>query len=67
MLVYGLDEKMLSAYKSGHCTETARLHLKIHMLMAIDGGKAVILVLLNLSAAFDIIDHEIMLVDWRDS
>ena len=67
MLVYGLDEKMQSAYKSGHCTETALLHLKIDMLMAIDGGKAVILVLLNLSAAFDIIDHEIMLVDWRDS
>jgi len=60
MLVHGLDEKMQSAYKSGHSTETALLRLKNDMLMAIDGRKAVILVLLDLSAAFDIIDHEIM-------
>ena len=58
---------MQSVYKSVHSTETELLRLKNDMLMAIDGRKAVILVLLNLSAAFDIIDHEIMLVDWRDS
>jgi len=56
MLVYGLDEKMQSAYKSGHSTETALLRLKNDMLMAIDGRKAVILVLLDLSAAFNTID-----------
>jgi len=60
MLVYGLDEKMQSAYKSGHSTETALLRLKNDMLMAIDGRKAVILVLLDLSAAFNTIDYEIM-------
>jgi len=60
MLVHGLDEKMQSAYKSVHNTETALLRLKKDMLMAIDGRKAVILVLLNLSAAFDTINHEIM-------
>ncbi|KAK2148097.1 hypothetical protein LSH36_516g01009 [Paralvinella palmiformis] len=51
---------MQSAYKSGHSTETALLRLKNDMLMAIDGRKAVILVLLDLSAAFDTIDHEII-------
>ena len=60
MLVHGLDVKMQSAYKSGHSTETALLRLKNDMLMAIDGRKAVVLVLLDLSAAFDTIDHEIM-------
>ena len=58
MLVHGLDEKMQSAYKSGHSTETALLRLKNDMLMTIDGRKAVILVLLDLSAAFDTIYHE---------
>ena len=60
MLVHGLDEKMQSAYKSGHSTETALLRLKNDMLMTINRLKAVILVLLDLSAAFDTIDHEIM-------
>ena len=60
MLVHGLDEKMQSAYKSGHSTETALLRLKNDMLMTIYRLKAVILVLLDLSAAFDTIDHEIM-------
>ena len=60
MHVNGLNEKMQSAYKSDHSTETALLHLKNDMLMAIDGRKAVILVLLDLSAAFDTVDHEIM-------
>ena len=60
MLVHGLDEKMQSAYKSGHSTETALLRLKNDMLMTIDGRKGVILVLLDLSAAFNTIDYEIM-------
>jgi len=60
MLVHGLDEKMQSAYQSGHSTETGLLRLKNDMLMTIKGMKAVILVLLDLSAAFDTIDHEIM-------
>jgi len=51
---------MQSAYKSGHSTETVLLRLRNDMLVAIDGRKAVILVLLDLSAAFDTIDHEIM-------
>ena len=60
MQVNGLDEKMQSAYKSGHSTETALLRLKNDMLMAIDGRKAVVLVLLDLSAAVDTVDHDIM-------
>ena len=60
MHVNGLDENMQSAYKSGQSTETALLRLKNDMLMAIYGRKAVIRVLLDLSAAFDTVDHEIM-------
>ena len=42
-----------------HSTETALLH--VHKLRAVDEQKDVALVLLDLSAAFDTIDHNIML------
>jgi len=60
MVVHGLNDKMQSAYKSGLSTETALLRLKNDLMMAIDGRKAVILVLSDVSAAFGSIDHEIM-------
>jgi len=50
---------MQSVYKSVHSTETEILRLKNDMLMAIDGRKAVVLVLLNLSVAFNTIYPEI--------
>ena len=60
MCVHGLMEKFQSAYKAGHSTETALLRVKNDLLMAVDGRKAVVLVLLDLSAAFDTVDHVIM-------
>jgi len=57
MLVHELDEKMQSAYKRGHSTETALPGLKNDIVMTIDGRKAMILVLVDLSAAFNTIDH----------
>ena len=60
MADHGLNEKMQSAYKSRHSTETALLRVKNDLIMGIDGKKAVILVLLDLSAAFDTVDHMIM-------
>ena len=52
-----LGEIFQSAYKSGHSTETALLCIKNHVHLAQSQGKATALILLDLSAAFDIIHH----------
>ena len=50
-----------SAYKKFHSTETALLHVQSGILQAIDQPKCVTLVLLDLSAALDTIDHNILM------
>ena len=55
-----LNESLQSAYKSGHSTETALVRVKNDIMMSIDKGKPVILVLLDLSAAFDTVDHNVL-------
>ena len=56
-----LDEPMQSAFKNHHSTETALTKVQNDILQAIDNQNSVILLLLDLSAAFDTIDHEILL------
>jgi hypothetical protein len=56
-----LHELFQSAYKKFHSTETALLRVQSDVLQAIDQKKCVILVLLDLSAAFDTIDHKILM------
>ena len=56
-----LEEIFQSAYKVGHSTESALLRVHNDMPRALDDGKCVILVLLDLSAAFDTVDHGILL------
>ncbi len=46
-----------SAYRSDHSTETALLHLMERLLAAADAGNVTVLTLLDVSAAFDTIDH----------
>ena len=61
-----LMEKFQSAYRKGHSTETALLRVQSDILKAIDEGNAAYLVLLDLSAAFDTIDHQILLTLMKD-
>ena len=56
-----LLETFQSAYKKEHSTETALTRINNDMLRAIDDNACVILVLLDLPAAFDTVDHQIIL------
>ena len=59
--VNGFEEKLQSAYKEGHSTETALVRVQNDLLVALDARKIAILLLLDMSAAFDTIDHSILL------
>ncbi len=61
LLNNGLMDKFQSAYREGHSIETALLRVQNDILMELDKGKVVMLDLLDLSAAFDTIGHEILL------
>ena len=54
-------EKFQSAYKAHHSTETALLSVYNDVMFNIDRGNGTLLVLLDLSAAFNTIDHQILL------
>ena len=56
-----LDETFQSAYKEFHSTETALLRVHNDILCSLDQNKSVILLLLDLSAAFDTVDHAILI------
>jgi len=56
-----LQEIYQSAYKPNHSTETALLRVCNDILLKLDTKQCTILVLLDLSAAFDTIDHTILL------
>ena len=55
-----LNELYQSAYKQYHSTETA-IKVQDNILWAIDNNCSVILLLLDLPAAFDTVDHRILL------
>ena len=61
-----LLESFQSAYRAGHSTETALLRVHNDIVNTVDQKKGVFLVLLDLSADFDTVDHDILLAFLRD-
>ena len=57
----GNVEPFQSTYRANHSTETALLKVKAYLLDAMDGKEVVCLILLDLSAAFDTVSHDILL------
>ena len=52
-----LSNNLQSAYKKFHSTESAILKVKNDVLLNMENGRVTTLTLLDLSAAFDTIDH----------
>lgn len=63
----GLHDILQSAYKPGHSTETALLKVQSDILSALDKKSGVYLALIDLSAAFDTVDHDILLSFLNDT
>ena len=57
----GLQECLQSAYKEHHSCETALVRVQNDILRSVDDNRCVILLLLDMSAAFDTVDHSILL------
>ena len=55
-----------SAYRKLHSTETALFKIHDDLVSNTCHGKASILVLLDLSAAFDTVDHQLLLSDFSN-
>ena len=55
-----LYEPMQSAYRPDHSTETALVRVTNDLLCSVDNQQASILVILDLSAAFDTMDYDIL-------
>ncbi len=58
---HNILEIFQSGFKSLHSTESALLRVFNDIFLATDSGDSVILVLLDLTAAFDTVDHEILI------
>ena len=57
----GMMPRLQSAYRRHHSTETALLRILSDILNAMDDRRVTLLGLLDLSAAFDTVDHSILL------
>ena len=61
MLTNGWFPEMQSTYREHHSTEMALLKVKNDILMNMDMGHGTVVVLLDLSAAFDTLDYDILI------
>jgi hypothetical protein len=60
LVLNDLHDAFQSAYREGHSTETALLKIQTDVLKILDQGKMAVLVMTDLSAAFDTLDHSIL-------
>ena len=56
-----MDEPFQSAYKKFHSTETALIKVQNDIFIQIDKKNCVALLLLDMSAAFDTVDHKLLI------
>ena len=63
----GTTAKHQSAYKEGHSCETALIKLTNDVLWAMENKTVSTLICLDLGAAFDTVDHDILLKDLENS
>lgn len=63
---FDLTEPLQSAYRARHSCETALIRVQNDILCAMDEGKVGILLLLDLSAAFDTVDHKTLVDRLRE-
>ena len=61
MLDHALYPLLQSTYRKSHSTETTLIQVQNDILMTMDRQQVTLLVLLDLSAAFDTIDHQVLL------
>ena len=61
-----LQEEFQSAYRAKHSTETALMKVRNDITMAIDTGQSAMLVLLDLSAAFDTVEVDTLIHTLQD-
>lgn len=54
-------EKFQSGFRSRHSTESALLRVHNDIALSVDAGSPAVLVLLDLTAAFDTVDHAVLL------
>ena len=62
-----LHEQFQSACKPNHSTETALMRVQNDILMSLDNKRGVVLIMLDLSAAFNTVDHSLLLGRMRSA
>ena len=67
LLTHSLLPSLQSAYRPHHSTETALLKISSDLLLSMDSGRLCLLCLIDLSSAFDTVDHRTLLTRLQTS